>query len=684
MNTKFKLLTFFIISIFLLSVLQVEAQSLKEIRAKAKQLKEQQAAKKNSTNESSKTEKSKPTEQKQEAKQETASKPTQKQGTTKLEFDKNAVAIGYNTLFLKMKLDAVTGEFKLPEFAAKNLPEADYGANDNQHKVAIALKKDGKTLETFMYPYVRTSMSAGWKTANGNSKTYKIAEPGNYNLVLLVDGEETDKFEFEISLVTNKNDISGLFINKPYKDLGLIGAKVIAYGKPNLTSPFVFNFYEAVLDAEGNYYSDPTPLSVRLMKREASGEDKYLGGYLNQEQSHKPKWTLTDNVFFALPGERYKYVLTKDVLSVDGKYYVDLFYDGKRYNYNFEVKAGAIITDFSNHTESGKYFVKRELVGVPKYENFRLTLPIAGKAENISINVKTGSSTRGYAAPKSVSFTDGQQIKAHLYLKDDTKEHFMYKPVEYITTLKENNKIIAQHIINRLFTGSDHFSQLVNIKDLVVKQDYHTHVFMEALSKLSPGAHKLELIYEIASGKDTKLIGYRKLTYKSVSKNPKYTEHAETTKEQVEMTLAEIGNLRFLNSASDDWAYFVNNCGTIVWIRQDEYKEYHIFSGDKAKINRSGFWEQWNFRTWKWNPIEEFGSSYKTEYILSGNEIAMLQLKRIPKETIEKLNEIKDKTFTTRDAFNIKVKTLIGAEAFEKHGELIEEHASIDYIKICK
>ena len=149
------------------------------------------------------------------------------------------------------------------------------------------------------------------------------------------------------------------------------------------------------------------------------------------------------------------------------------------------------------------------------------------------------------------------------------------------------------------------------------------------------------------------------------------------------MSDAERGNLRFLRSPTFDWVYYDNNCGTIVWLRQDEYKEYHLYSGDMGKFDRAGGpLEQWNFGTWKWNSINDF-KPYKTVYVLGQNELAMLEMKQVPKDAIEKLRAIQDKEFKTLDAFLSKVKSLIGEELASKKENLIVGTASVEFVKIC-
>ncbi len=216
----------------------------------------------------------------------------------------------------------------------------------------------------------------------------------------------------------------------------------------------------------------------------------------------------------------------------------------------------------------------------------------------------------------------------------------------------------------------------------MIAKEAFTHIFMEAFAKLPAGNHKLKLVFEIASGDDIDMLGLRTITFNSKSGNPKFTYWAKGTKEQSEMSRNELGNMMFLRSPSNDWVNYENNCGTIVWLRQDEYKEYYLYSGDLARFDRwNGYLEQWNFGTKEWKSVADF-SPYKTIFKLSNNEIAMLHFKQVP--NTEKLKVIAGVEFKTQEAFFAKVKSLLGEEIANKHEDLLVQSASIDFVKICK
>ena len=508
------------------------------------------------------------------------------------------------------------------------------------------------------------------------------------NSTLFLDAHQTlfkvVPVNFDIIQAVSKDGVSGFFINEPLEKLGIVAAQRISYGKPDINSYFIFKFYEAILDPEGKFV-DATPIDVRLMKENKDGIDVFVGGYLEKELSHHHKWKLTDNIFFAKPGTSSDYIKFKEVLASDGRYYIDLLYNGDLYRYYFEVKGGVVITELSDKSKPGSYWMEREFVSIPKYDGYRPTVKTAGVADNIRIMVKTGTSSRGYSPGKPVVFTDGQKVSCNLSFKDNIKTKYMNRLVENIITLKKGDKIIGQTISYSVFNGYSSFPNLVMDpeKDIIVSKKAFTSFFMQTLSQLPAGTHKLKLVYELASGKDNNLVGIRTITYKSKTGNPIFTEWAKQTQEQLEMSDAERGNLRFLRSPTFDWVYYDNNCGTIVWLRQDEYKEYHLYSGDMGKFDRAGGpLEQWNFGTWKWNPINDF-KPYKTVYVLGQNELAMLEMKQVPKDAIEKLRAIQDKEFKTLDAFLSKVKSLIGEELASKNENLIVGTASVEFVKIC-
>ena len=677
-----------ILILFLLVVFvqagSLSAQNWKDAANKAKNSVKDKKDKKDKKKdkEEGKTEEKTKTEDKEDVKEKEKSNKLEK-----LTFDASTIFVEYEGLFSEMNLDPETGNLKIKKITIKNLPKANYGTVDNKHKLTAVLKLNNKKIHEFIYEGISEYTVAEWTNGNCNSD-YTITQAGKYTLEFQIDGQLADKIDFDIIQSVNKNNKMGWFLNSPLESLGLISSK--GYVAPVATDEFVFKFYEAILDIEGAFV-DATPISIRLMKENKDANDTYIGGYLKEKLRHNKKWKLTDNIFFTKAGERYKYVTFGDVLSNDGNYYIDLFYNGNVFKYNFEVKGGKLNSSLIERSKTGTCWLQREYVGVPKYENFKPTANISGKADNIRVTVKglkEGDPSRGYAENKPATFVDGQSISMTNYLKDDVRKKYMYRLTEYIVTLKKGDEILAQEITLGIYNDSPNgdFKSIIRNPEtamFAVNKSTDTHVFMDALSKLPAGNHKLKFVYEMASGKDNDFIGLRTITYKSHGKNAKFTEWAEDTKMYLEMSNSQLGEVAFLRAPTDEWVYFVNNCGTTVWLRVDEYKEYYLYPGDKAKFNRTGFLEQWNFGTWKWNDVPEF-DVYKTVFILDANEISMLYLKQVPPEAIEKLKEIQDIEFTSQDAYVKKVKELIGEETFKKHENLLILSASIDYVRICK
>ncbi len=606
----------------------------------------------------------------------------------KLTFDASTIFVEYQNFFENLNLNTETGKLELKKIMVKNLPKANYGDTDGYHKLTAVLKLNNKKIHEFIYLGISNNYTGNWSSGKSTSNI-TITEAGKYSLEIQIDGQLADKVDFDIIQSVNKNNKMGWFINAPLESLGKISAK--GYAPPESADEFVFKFYEAILDVEGAFV-DATPISIRLMKENKGTNDTYIGGYLKEKLRHNKKWKLTDNIFFTKAGERYKYVTFADILSNDGNYYIDLFYNGDVFKYNFEVKGGKLNSSLSERSKTGTCWIQREYVGVPKYESFKPTANISGKADNIRVTVKglkDGDPSRGYAENKPATFVDGQSIRITNYLKDDVRKKYMYRLTEYVVTLKKGDEILAQEIKLGVYNDSPNGDFISIIRNpetamFAVNKSTDTHVFMDALSKLPAGNHKLKFVYEMASGKDEDLIGIRTVTYKSDGKNAKFAKWAEDTKMYLQMSNSQLGEVAFLRSPSNDWVYFENNCGRTVWLRYDEGTEYYLYPGDSGKFDRAnGYIEQWNFGTWKWNSVDDF-KEYKTIYKLTGNEISMLYLKQVPPDAVEKLKAIQDKEFKTQESFIAKVKELIGEELFNKHEELIVQSASIDFVKICQ
>ncbi len=222
------------------------------------------------------------------------------------------------------------------------------------------------------------------------------------------------------------------------------------------------------------------------------------------------------------------------------------------------------------------------------------------------------------------------------------------------------------------------------MKDVETKLNIYTHLFIEAMAKLPPGAHKLTLVLEVASGSFQKVVGVQAMTFTSVKDNPRYTKQAASIFERMSMSESELADVRYLKYAGPDWAMYENNCGRIVWLRQDESKEYYLYPGDKGMFDRNGGpLEQWNFGTRKWKSIDDFSPAV-TVYRLTDNEIAMLNFKQVPKDITGKLKAMVGEQFAAGDQYMKRVEALIGKENATKYNDLLMMHGNLDFIKICK
>lgn len=614
--------------------------------------------------------------------------------TPPLKYSQNKIIVGFEQLLNSIKLDPQTGELTIEKIQVKNLPNEDvngnsvsYGLNNNDHK--LILKIVGKNKEIGSLAYYSNPNSL-WNDAYSTSdEKYKkevfIKEGGDYKIELFLDDKNVYSLNIEVLEVVDKSGKSGLFVSKPFEILGKLAFKDQSYGEPNLNSELIFSFYYAWLNVEDSW-NDELTMNVRLLRNSGNEDFEILGGTFEGTLRPKSRWEITDNIFFEKPDQRYVYVTGNEVLQKDGNYIIDIFVGNEHFQYEFDVKNGQIVSsDYPGIDDGGAYWLKRKSANMPKYETFKPTANTAGLKDNISLMVSSldGKTVKGCGAGVPVSFTDGQKIQiSQVYFKDAIKQKYAYQNTEYITTLKKGSEIIAQHIIFRMF-GSQNFSLIATSGDIDMKNDFYTSVFMEALSNLPAGSHQLTLVLELSSGKKTDLIGVQNITFVSNADNSKYKKQAKLLNERLLMSESELTEVRFLKYGGQDWALYENNCGRIVWLRQDESKEYYLYPGNVGMFDRNaGVLEQWNFSTLKWNVINDF-SPYKTIYKLTNNELAMLNMKKVPTDITEKLMPIAGKEFSSRSDFENECVKLIGKENYQKYETLLVMHADIDFIKVC-
>lgn len=292
-----------------------------------------------------------------------------------------------------------------------------------------------------------------------------------------------------------------------------------------------------------------------------------------------------------------------------------------------------------------------------------------------------GKTNKGCGAGTPVVFTDGEGLFSNPSVSEAVKMKFEYKNTEHITTIKKGNDIVAQHIIYKLFDGS--FSYLAYMTDVEAKADYITPIFMDALANLPAGNHDLTVVFELASGKISDVVGVQKVSFKSVAGNPKYKAQSEIIKTRMAMSESELADVRYLKYGGEDWALYENNCGRIVWLRQDEDKEFYLYPEDKGMFDRNGGpLEQWNFGTRKWLPIDDF-KPYASTFKITENALAMYNLKQVPKDISEKLRAIVGTEFSSATDFMAKIESLIGKDAAQKYEAILQSNARVDKVKIC-
>ena len=618
--------------------------------------------------------------------------------TKKLTFDSNnPVRVEYESFFKSFILNEETGELKIEEFQMKNLPIASYGLREDDHKLTAVLKLEDKVLVEFPLKGKSEYSALTWdyivsEKIDYKEKTYTISDGGNYSIDFQIDEKSVDKIDFNIVKVT-KGNATGFFFNKPYNTIGMIHPKEFSKNydselhksiiKPETSSAFIFEYYDAEFKPEGGI-NEYVIQSIRLLRVNPNGKDVYLGGTYEDEYA-SPNRMKTDKYFFKLPNEDYKYVTFDDVINVNGKYYIDLIAGAEHFKYNFEVKNKTIITSIKNRAQNGSYWIERESVGYPKYDGFKPTLPIAGKKDNIRMSVaKPDGGSQGFDVSKHITFSDGKIISPSISLSNEIKDKYRYRFTEFVVTLMEGDKIIAQHINADVFISKLEFVWLMQDRTEKgeIYQRYNTGVFMDALAKLSAGNHKVKFIWEMSSGDDADIVAIRTVTFASKNGNPKFTKWAEETEELLLLSRTEMQDLAYSTSSSNDYVYYLNNCGRTVWVRQDGVTEYYIYPGKQIKFNRArGYIEQWNFGTLKWKDTDDF-NAYKSIYKL--DNIALFDLKIKQPEWAEKLTPLQDKIFNTEDAYVKEVVKLIGQETFDEYRNLILQAANIDFVKICQ
>jgi hypothetical protein len=603
------------------------------------------------------------------------------------------IVIGFTQLLDNMKLNPTSGEFSIDAFSVKNLPAEDangqrvsYSLNETDHIFSVALALKGKEIGRLAYEYYISGKQIWYEMKSTYNEKYPkiltISEGGDYSLLFYLDDKKIHAIDLEVIQISNKNNVSGLFVNKPTELLGRLAFKNFSYDEADPNSELVFRFFYASLNPE-YVYNDPIKINARILKHLPADEYEILGVYAD-EISLGNNWQLSDNIFFSIPGERYKYVYGRDIIALSAKYSVDLTLGTDLYRYDFEVKDGKIISsDFPEVNDGGAFWLKRKKLSTPKYENFRPTANVATIKDNVSMMVRSvdGKTNKGCGAGTPVVFTDGEGLFSNPSVSEAVKMKFEYKNTEHITTIKKGNDIVAQHIIYKLFDGS--FSYLAYMTDVEAKADYITPIFMDALANLPAGNHDLTVVFELASGKISDVVGVQKVSFNSVAGNPKYKAQSELIKTRMAMSESELADVRYLKYGGEDWALYENNCGRIVWLRQDEDKEFYLYPEDKGMFDRNGGpLEQWNFGTRKWLPIDDF-KPYASTFKITENALAMYNLKQVPKDISEKLRAIVGTEFSSATDFMAKIESLIGKDAAQKYEAILQSNARVDKVKIC-
>lgn len=605
--------------------------------------------------------------------------------------DANPTRLYYHTLLSNTKLEPETGVLKFSGLSVAYLPKTDmngkevqYDIGDGTYKITASLKLKGEELCKFAFRKLSSSYEPNKDDLNPTSggdyvSSFTVTEGGDYSLEFKVEDKTIETLDIEI-LQAEKDGESSFYFKKPMNEYWYLD-----YKKPE--SYFSVRFFAGPKVFSKEYIKG----SVALWKTVDNGKDEFIGsGEVDQYRDTK-RWKESDMIVFKKPSSPTVY--TKDVTANPGKYYITFYGNTGNFRYNFEVKDSKIISPVNVLEAEGKCWLKKKLIEMPKYEGFRPAGSFTSMKDNIRLGFKSneGNTQNTVGAGKPVSFSDGQEITIYGPTVDQsTLDKFVHLPTQQITSLLNGNDIIAQKILFSEFNNPSYPYFAFDGDNITLQHDQVAFEFMEAMSKLPAGTHNLTLVTELQSGDLKKVTGKQSITFKSVNGNPIYAENAKLANERMNMSESELADVRFSKYGGPDWAMYSNNCGRVVWLRQDKYKEYYLFPGKQAKFDRNGGpMEQWNFGTLKWNSIDDFGAS-STIYKLTDNEIAMLYLKlkvgkeEKAKDITDKLKPLAGKEFSSDIIYLAEVKKLIGEELTKKYEDQIILAANIDIVNICK
>lgn len=618
--------------------------------------------------------------------------PKQEETKKKL-FDPNyPISVDFIKFFKNINLECETGKMTIPNIILKNLGERQrYGYNDDDLKVRVTLSKgenkidemnfkgDGKGFDKWSPLYV---LKTGF-----HPPAFNFTEKGYYKFVLTVGEKIIGNYDVEIIKV-ELGGKTGYFINKPFIDLAIIGTGDIKKEGnsyvPNSNATFFINQFNAKFKF-GIGSNDPIQQMARLMKVNPQGNDIFLGGNYDNDFAPPSKVGINSYYFLTYAGKSVSY---GDVVNNDGDYYVEIITGRKKEKYPFSVKNKEITTNENRKIDEGRRFVRKEDVQFNKEKSYLPIQSIAGIKDNVRMNIKLNNNRSiGKAAHESVVFTDGNEIDASILVSSSIKAKYQKRYTEFTVSVVKGNKVVAQAIKPFILKSSINpsFPSLTNNTDKsnpYTNKDLLTGEIMLGLSELPAGAHKLKIVWEIKSGKISDILGVKTVTFNSKKINSKYKKWGNETNKLLYMTEGEISKHLASNTASNQRAYFINNCGSKILVKQSTSQKYDIPAGGKVELNlNKGNLSKYNYASLSWGS-PRYLKSHKTIYILDNNAFNSVVEKHPTWGT--KLKSLVGQEFQNQSAYTAKAKALVGNEIYLKYKDLIIQSASLDFINVCQ
>lgn len=540
-----------------------------------------------------------------------------------LDFSAGTPQFSYLSLFREIELEEKTGRFVINGMSVINLPQKEQGGKDadyyNGHKLHLVVTKadkDGKAQKEIGRGTCSPSFRDNVALLSVSNGSMQLTEGGNYMLDLSIDGKSFHTVPFFVKKGT-KDGQSKYFLSDPWGTWSYIKLTE----KDNPYFAVEMGYYHALQTMDDKASADGKDVTAKLLQEET---DKVVAAHLNTSGGRysKRKWMPMMLTFYDAENMNSPFTGAK-MLKKDGNYILRVRF-GKNgsydeaYVYKFAIKNGKMaerdgyqmVMDKDGYNGIDIAWLKGDAEGAVKTEGFITPSPVAGVKENIAF----GIGNKGCRPPAACSITDGDIVSlSDMVLDNATRDMTSLKDIPCMLTLKEGDKIIAQHLWEQSCDESgcnQLYIDLVTNPDNLIFKNQST-AFVEALASLSAGAHKLTLVAEIEYSKGKKkVVGLRNFSFNSVAGNPKYTAIAAKLAKRLNMTENELNAEFWEKFGGPDVVTLVNNCSRTVWLRKSigsDKAEVRIPPGGTFKYDTNdGYLEQWNFGTLRWMSTQNF------------------------------------------------------------------------------